>query len=145
MKKIITPLLVLLFVLSSFTLRAQKGTVSGKLMDADTQSPIGYASVMLLNPADSAVVTGDMSDKDGAFAIQNITAGTYLVKVSYMGYLDWFSEPFKLSGGSHDLGTIGLRKDSKMLEGATVVYKKPLFEQKAGKTVMNVESHPGTA
>jgi len=145
MKKIITPLLVLLFVLSSFTLRAQKGTVSGKLTDADTQSPIGYASVMLLNPADSAVVTGDMSDKDGAFAIQNITAGTYLVKVSYMGYLDWFSEPFKLSGGSHDLGTIGLRKDSKMLEGATVVYKKPLFEQKAGKTVMNVESHPGTA
>ena len=62
-----------------------------------------------------------------------------------MGYLDWFSEPFKLSGGSHDLGTIGLRKDSKMLEGATVVYKKPLFEQKMGKTIMNVESHPGTA
>ena len=129
MKKTITSLLVLLFVLSSVTLNAQKGTVSGKLTDAANQAPIGYASVMLLNPADSSVVTGDMSDKDGSFAIQNIATGTYLVKVAFMGYLDWFSEPFKLSGGSYDLGTIGLRKDSKMLEGATVVYKKPLLLQ----------------
>ena len=145
MKKIVTTILSLLFFLPSFMLNAQKGTVSGKLTDATTQSPISYASVMLLNPADSAVVTGDMSDKEGAFAIPNIPAGSYLVKVSIMGYLDWHSEPFTLSGNTHDLGTVALQKDLKMLEGATVVYKKPLFEQKMGKTIMNVESHPGTA
>lgn len=145
MKKTLIPILFLFFLSSTFTLEAQKGTVSGKLTDAATQSPISYASVMLLNPTDSTVVTGDMSDKDGSFAIQNIAAGTYFVKVAYMGYIDWFSEPFYLSGGSKELGIIGLRKDSKMLEGATVVYKKPLFEQKSGKTVMNVESHPSAA
>ena len=145
MKKIVTTILSLLFILPSFMLNAQKGTVTGRLTDAASQTPISYASVMLLNSADSTVVTGDMSDKDGTFAIQNIPAGSYLVKVSYMGYIDWFSKVFNLSGNRHDLGSIALEKDSKMLEGATVVYKKPLFEQKAGKTVMNVESHPGTA
>ena len=145
MKKFITSIFAILLVLSSFTLDAQKGTVRGKLTDAANQAPIGYASVMLLNSADSTIVTGDMSDKDGTFSIQNIPSGNYLVKVTFVGYIDWFSGSFKLSGGTHDLGTITLQKDSKMLEGATVVYKKPLFEQKMGKTIMNVESHPGTA
>ena len=94
MKKFITSIFAILLVLSSFTLDAQKGTVRGKLTDAANQAPIGYASVMLLNSADSTIVTGDMSDKDGTFSIQNIPSGNYLVKVTFVGYIDWFSGSF---------------------------------------------------
>ena len=124
---------------------AQRGTLTGRVVDPEKQQPVAYASVGLLKSADSSVVNTQMTDKDGVFAFDAVASGKYFVKIYYVGYREYVSEEIEVGKSDYDMGTIVLGELVEMLEKIEVVYKKPLFEQKLGKTVMNVESHPGAA
>lgn len=116
-------------------------------MDAQTKNPVSFASVTLMNAADTSLVKGVMSDQNGDFKIESIAHGNYIVKVFFMTYNDWFSAPISINAGNLNvnLGQIPMTISAKMLQAAEVVFNKPLFEEKAGKTIMNVESHPTAA
>lgn len=142
MKKIV----VFVCLLCSFgMIFAQNGSIAGSVVDAEKQSPLAFAGVALLRPSDSTLLRSEMTDKSGRFTIPNLSPGRYLVKVYYFGCRDFVSEPIIIGKTCTDLGTIVLQTDAQMLQSVEVVYKKPLFEQKLGKTVMNVESQPSAA
>lgn len=142
MKKIIA-VLILTCLLS--VIYAQNSAISGTVVEIEKRTPISYASVALLNPADSAIIRTELTGKNGAFSIAQLRPGKYLLKIFFYGYQDYVSEPIELGKESKDLGIIVLQTHAETLQTVQITSKKPVFEQRLGKTVMNVESHPSAA
>ena len=65
--------------------RTSKGTVSGTVVDADDKMPVMQATVQVLSPKDSTMITGNITDLDGKFSL-SAKFGKYLLKVSFVGY-----------------------------------------------------------
>ena len=93
-------------------------TVSGKLIDENSQ-PLPYANVVLLSLPDSAFVSGATSDDKGNFVLKDLSARSYLLQVSYIGY-----QPQSILLENLDrkinLGDIRLVQDAVSLQGVTV-------------------------
>lgn len=142
MKRITTLILLMLTMSVAFP---QKGSITGKVVEPMQKTPLEFAGVGLLKVADSAVIRSEMTDNEGRFTLSSVPAGHYLIKVYFFGFKDWVSEPVTVGSEPVDLGEISLIYDVEMLQSVDIVYKKPLFEQKLGKTVMNVESQPSAA
>ncbi|MEP2026097.1 MAG: TonB-dependent receptor [Reichenbachiella sp.] len=124
-----------LFILSTSKIAAQ-GSLSGIVRD--TKEGISFANVLLLSPEDSTLVKGAVSDAEGSFKL-DLSPGSYLFKISSIGYQDHFSS-IQVIPGEQDLGTITLVEDAEQLEEVVVVAHKPIFEQKIDRTVINVQS-----
>lgn len=73
-------LTLLLAILFSFQVNAQKGTIRGSVIDAVTGEPLIGAIVMIEN-----TTIGAAADLDGKFSIIN-APGVYNLKVSYVSY-----------------------------------------------------------
>ena len=59
--------------------------LKGQVTDT-TVTPIEFATVSLLNPADSTLAFFGITNASGAFEIKNIEKGNYLVQVAFLGY-----------------------------------------------------------
>lgn len=139
MRSIFTFILCSLFTISSFAQQINK--VSGSVKSADDKA-YENATVELLAANDSSLVKVAASNKEGRFAFESLSDGTYLVSVSAVGHARYFSPVFNLSAGNSqaELKTITLQPVSTSLKGVTVTAKKPFIEQKIDRTIINVES-----
>ena len=152
MKKILTLLTVVLAL--SFVSHAQlnnitinekqiQGKISGTVIDGNTKT-IESATITLQRVVDSSVAKMSIADKTGKFEFENIAAGKYFVSISAVGHVKGFSETIDINTTnlSVNLKTIELIPQAKAISGVTVNSKKLFIEQKAGKTVLNVEASP---
>lgn len=71
----------LFFSLVSFFVLAQGGMIKGFVYDNSNGEPIGYASVQL-----QGTNYGGLSERNGAFIINKIPEGKYVVLVSFFGF-----------------------------------------------------------
>jgi len=119
--------------------------ISGNLTDAGG-IPIPDANILLLKATDSSLVKGMVSTSSGAFTFMDVPAGHYRVKTLFTGYQPVYTPVFTLSpGGDINVGTLKMSASSVNLNGLTVHAKKPLFEQKIDRLVINVKSSPMAA
>ncbi len=81
MKKLL--FLTLGFLLSLGYLQAQVSTLKGFTYDDSNGESLPYCTIQLMGTS-----YGSLSDNTGAFFINKIPNGTYVVKVSYLGYSD---------------------------------------------------------
>ncbi|MEM8558424.1 MAG: carboxypeptidase regulatory-like domain-containing protein, partial [Bacteroidota bacterium] len=65
---------------------AQSGVVTGVVTDS-TETGLPGATVVLLQPSDSTIVSFGTARTDGAFRIARIPRGDYLLQVTYVGYV----------------------------------------------------------
>jgi len=130
-------LLAIAVCLSCISLKAQT-TLTGTVYDQDEAA--SFATVLLLQPSDSSLVKGSISDVDGVFRLEAIETGRYLLKISSIGYLDAFQEVVIEERGSQDLGRITIVENAAQLDEVVVQAQRPLFEQKIDRTVVNVQS-----
>jgi outer membrane receptor protein involved in Fe transport len=146
-KTVFQNLVLTLFVFLTSSLSAQRGTIKGVAADSSDQSKLVYVSAFLFDAKDSSFVKAELTDASGNFKFDMLYSGKYYVQLYYMGYQSWFSPTFVINNDNKnmDLGLVLLKKQPQMLQGAEVVYMKPLFEEKPGKLIMNVESHPSAA
>ena len=114
MKTFITS--IALMILLTAPTAAQDITVTGKVTDT-RREPVPFASVVLRSLPDSAVVAGSMTGDDGGFSLSAPEGSSYLLTVSFIGYLPHE----QVCGTSSDLGDIVLEDDVQMLEEAVVV------------------------
>ncbi len=77
---------VVFAVMLPVLLSAQTRSVSGTVLDMETQISLPGANVALLQPADSSLVRGTVTNVDGEFAMEGLNAGTYLLRTSFLGY-----------------------------------------------------------
>jgi hypothetical protein len=81
----------LILTIAGFTeVYAQSSIVKGKILEYGKQEAIPYANILLLSVQDSAQVYGTISEIDGEFELANVREGTYLFKIQYLGYKDYF-------------------------------------------------------
>ncbi|MDP9231066.1 MAG: TonB-dependent receptor, partial [Bacteroidota bacterium] len=131
----------LLFVaLFAWALSANaQSIIHGKVVDTSGKSLV-HANVLLLNYKDSSLVKGMLTNEMGIYSFENIAAGQYLITSTHTGVKPVFTSLIAITGRQEkiDMGTIKLEERSVQLAGVTVVSKKPLYEQKIDRLVINV-------
>ncbi len=110
--------LFLLILCPFLALHAQNSSLEGQLADPGNQPLIG-AFTVILNPVDSSVVKGGSSSADGNFRIENIPAGNYIIRFSYVGFDDLFMT--REISGAVSLGKITLSKKLNNLKEVNIV------------------------
>lgn len=135
MRKFIT-ILNFLFI-GTITIFAQNKiiTVSGKLIDSDNKTGVVQAGLQLLHLPDSTYSAGTVSSKSGTFSLPKVKEGSYVLKISYVGY-QTKKIPLKLSASRPDynMGIVSLRPDNVILKEAVVVAQAPPVKVK-GDTI----------
>ncbi len=115
------------------------GTISGKVIEKATQLPIEYAVIEVLSVRENKVVSGGITDSKGAFLIQQIPAGRYLVNIKFLGLKSFTSDFFMLipDQATKDFGTIELEKDEKNLSTVNITAEKQELINNLDKRVFN--------
>ena len=115
--------------------------IQGSIRDENNQ-PVPFANILLLKQADSTLVTGVMATEEGTYNITSFDAGTFIIGVRMMGYKPAFSEPFEITDPKEHVHhePMFVERESVQLEDVNVVAKKPLYEMKIDRMVVNVEN-----
>ena len=98
------------------------GVLVGSLVDENAK-PVPYATLYILNAKDSTTVAYGMTDEDGRFAISGIPFGHSILKIDYMGYRTFYSQPFVLSMSNPVYKIQQLKLDQKATMLGTVEIK----------------------
>ncbi|HBG57100.1 MAG TPA: TonB-dependent receptor, partial [Porphyromonadaceae bacterium] len=125
--------------------QAQSETsISGKLIDEETEEPVPLASVRVLQRADSAFVTGKASNAEGLFTIP-VKSGSYILHISFIGYNDVYRDVQVTSSHPNvKLGNIILSNDNIMLSETVVTAKAPEITVKGDTLEYNADSYKVT-
>ena len=67
--------LSLLFIAFAAGLFAQKGSISGTVIDSTNGEAVPFATIALLKAGETNALTGAISDEAGVFRIENIPNG----------------------------------------------------------------------
>ena len=106
--------------------------LKGRMID-EQQQPLAYANISLLNPADSSLIGGGVSNEAGDFVIPT-DAYRVIVKCSFVGY-----ETIWHTCEVGDIGSIQMKSDSYTLKGVTVKGSKRLVSSTDKGLVVNVQ------
>ena len=106
--------------------------LTGTIIDEQGQ-PVAYANIALLNPVDSTLLSGGVSNESGYFAIPYEQEKT-LIRISYVGYKTIYRLCDK-----DNVGTIRMHPDSYKLNGVEVKGQRPLVRMKDDAFVTTVE------
>ena len=129
----------MLFATTSF---AQQITLSGQLLDQETQEVLPFANVLVKNSKNDALVTGAMTDDDGRFEILGLATGSYSLVFSFIGYAP-VEHKFTSSGLNtvFDLGKIALVPTVENLNEVEVVGEQATTNSELNKKSFNVSDN----
>ncbi|HTF19309.1 MAG TPA: outer membrane beta-barrel family protein [Chryseolinea sp.] len=121
--------------------------VSGKVTD-ESGSPVPFATVVLLIAADSAMAGGAMTAADGSYRVEGVRAGTFVQRISSVGYKTWTSSVLTWTDDNGNvsaninvnLGVQVLHPDTQQLGEVQVNAKRQLIENRTDGVVINVEN-----
>ena len=141
---------ILYLILSlTFSIAQHKGApndyssyIKGTILDDETSKPIEYATIKIMNPDDSKIITGTISNTDGYFKLDGLTPGKYNITVEFIGYetiilTDQLIVPPNMI---KDLGEIRLIINTIETDEVVIETEKPFIEEKLDKKVYNVEA-----
>lgn len=108
----------------------------------EQHKPMEFVTVGLLNAKDSSLVKGALGNDAGAYLLDHVSLGRYLIKTTTIGYTTAFSAPFAVSNdtGTFQAPEITMLPATKTLQTVNIQSTKPLIEHKPDRTVMNVEN-----
>jgi hypothetical protein len=108
----------ILFLFISIPVISFASTINGQLVDIDSDEPLPYAKVGLLNPSDSTVIVGGSANELGAFNLETEYTGKAILSVKSPGYVS----PDKIINlpDDTDLGLLKLNKIDALADAITV-------------------------
>ncbi len=80
---VLTTLMLMQFSIASAQV---DNKIAGSITD-ENDRPVSYATVTMINYIDFSIIAGTVSDKNGNFEITNNKLGSYIISVSYIGYV----------------------------------------------------------
>lgn len=134
---------ILLFcLLVFFTSPAVWGQVkvAGKIAASDGK-PIPAVNVLLLNPSDTSLIKGCITNESGEYEMDKIIPGRYFLKYTAVGFRAYNSPVFELTNpaGSKNFGTQVMDAEATSLQEVIVRADVPLYQQQIEGMVINVE------
>lgn len=119
-----------------------KTLLVGKLVDADNNSPVEYASVAIYNQKDASLVTGGLTKADGSFEIEIAKAGTYYLQANFVGYESITVRDITINGegGRKNLGVLKMSVNRTELDEVVVSAKKNHVDYKIDRKVINIST-----
>lgn len=117
-----------------------QASLKGKVVDGTSGEPVVYASIVVYNVADSAMVDGIVSGADGNFAIEKLRAGHYYAVASFMGYVPVTVDLTLSDRETKDLGTLLLTPSERMLEEVEIHGEKVTMLNKIDRQVYTARS-----
>jgi hypothetical protein len=92
--------------------------VKGKIIDADSKSPLFAASVALFK--DSILIGGATTNDDGAFKISNIPVGKYRLKATSIGYLPYTNRTLEVTSAKETFVNIELTESTVTMQEVVI-------------------------
>jgi len=129
----------ILLVLLTWSTRTVAQTITGRVLDQQTQEALPFANVVLKTP-DNQLVQTTLTNEQGSFTLKAVAPGDYQLQVLQMGFAN-HSQPVQLVAGTPtlDLGSLTLAAAALNLAEVVVTGRKPLIEQKPDRVSMNVD------
>lgn len=134
--------IICLLTVKLFAQTTEAGKISGKIVDAQTNETIPFASAMLIDKKTKVTVKLVQTDLDGNFTISNITKGVFTFKASYVGYQTMVRDSISISAAGSDinLGTIRMKTaKGNILSEVTVTAPKTNMQLGIDKKVFSVD------
>ena len=111
--------LTLLLLFIAMMTQAQQHLITGAIIDKGTNDPVEASTVQLLR-ADSTYISGAISDENGLFSLQAPEDGSYLLKITSVGYKPTVRRIMMTQGKDLAMGKININAEAIMLKAATV-------------------------
>ena len=117
-----------------------KFIIKGTIVEKGTNTPMEYANVSVYHSSDSALVTGGITDVEGAFRIGNLTPGQFYVEANFIGFNKTRINNIQITPDHRqvDLGIVKLEPSTLEINTVEVVAQKPRVEYKVDKKVINI-------
>lgn len=126
---------LLLLVVLPYISTAQ---VTGKIIDQENDYPLEYATAALFNQDSKELVTGVITDINGAFTIENVKNGTYYLEASFIGFETKTIANIKVQNRKPvDVGNIPLTIGGTKLEEVVVQGEKATVINKIDRQVFD--------
>ena len=126
---------ILLVVMSQWSIAQH--SISGRIID-EGEAPIEFVNILLYSAESLEMVTGEVTSEDGNFNFSNIPDGSYFIECSFIGF-----ESVKKDITVYqnvELQAIILPPSKHSLDEVAITAKKPIFEKKSDRTVINVQN-----
>ena len=91
--------LVLITALITTLAAAQTTTFRGMVTDAETGEGLAGANIVLTQAATGETAGGVASDATGRFELRGLSPGSYVITVTYIGYIQAIPSVIELSAG----------------------------------------------
>lgn len=93
--------------------QGQSALISGRVLDAESNAAVAYASIVLEDAQDGQSITGKFAGEDGRFTIEGLEAGLYRLWISFAGYERSAVEVLVGElNSSYDLGDVRLARSA---------------------------------
>ncbi|MGK0453615.1 MAG: outer membrane receptor protein involved in Fe transport [Paraglaciecola sp.] len=137
--KKITSLLFCLFsvtILFSQQAEAQEEIlITGKIIDARSNQPLEYATIILTN-VETKKISGGITDEKGIFNLKT-PKGNYIISAEYISFKSK-KYPKKSISKNLDLGTIKLSEDTASLNEIVIIAEKTTVDIRLDKKIFNI-------
>lgn len=148
MKKLLS--IALLVVFAGLTATAQtatkttkktKANVTGFVKDSEDGEALVRATIQIMSEDTTKMVAGGVTNTLGGYTIKNVEEGTYIVKISYLGYHN-FTRKITVRNAEtiHNVGTTLLIPNTILIEGAVVTAALPQMEVKEDTLIFNADA-----
>jgi hypothetical protein len=111
-------------LLISYVGFAQNLTIQGTLKDSIAGRALNSATVSLVYAKDSSLVSFSRTNEAGVFNFKNLTSGSYLISVSYVGYIPKWVPVLTGTEKTVEMGVI-LMNDVNTMSTVTVTARRP--------------------
>lgn len=133
-------LLLLVGVLLPLSAAMAQGSVRGKIVDETTGEPVEFVNIVVTPKGSTHLVGGTITDEHGAFHIEDIEYGSYVLTVSYIGYQNTTREFILSAAAKHaHFKQIAISEDSQMLKEVEVTGIRSQMKFEIDKKVFNVD------
>ncbi|WP_316792949.1 TonB-dependent receptor domain-containing protein [Pedobacter frigoris] len=138
-------LLTIAICIVSVKLNAQTtgdGKITAKVIDAQNNESVPYATAIVINRKTKAVVKGAQTDADGNLVIAGIPNGVFTFKISYVGYQTMVRDSVSISdiAKTINLGTIKMKTaKGTVLNEVAITAQKSSMQLGIDKKVFSVD------
>ncbi|KAA3436432.1 TonB-dependent receptor [Rufibacter hautae] len=119
---------------------AQTGaSVKGTVLDAKTQKPLEFATILLVQLPDSSIAHSQTAGEAGTYLFEKVAPGRYLIKATRIDFNPALSPAFTVAGQPVQVPVVQATEKATALKEVVVQGQRPLLEQQADRLILNVE------